>query len=879
MIGRPGIPIPARGERMERSRRRVSRGACSREFGGPGLVWGLVLFLFAPAACDTCVTGTVSQEGVPLNGVRVELSGDGCPHAYRYTEREGEFCFGGLKASQSCTLSASYGEPLEVPFNTGTNPGKCGSGLCQRVDLTFQCEVQDPLEPNNTCASATPVEVPYSNPLAALCPLGDVDFYRFEVAEEGMVVVAETYYPGTGSSFSSYMGLMDAGCNVLETDSYSGEGNYSRIVYPLPGTGTYIIAVTRIGDYDFEGDHRSTGTYGIDIRLAEPACVNVIAQENGRPLAGARVYPSTGTSCTTDADGNCCFAAAVGEEFCYDVRHPSTHDTLDVCAVPVEPGDCEGGGCAEAVADFDYTCVNGTVTRGGIPVDDVYVYGPYGSEYTGPDGHYCLRAPEENDAQVRVKDPVLCDYHYGVVLTGADGSCIEGGCTGMDFELPDLACVEVTVTRDGDPVEGARVRPQYGCTYSLPTGYDGKACFPAEADDEILVQVEDPAFDEDKYAIVQTGNGGSCQEGGCAQADIALTPSACVSGTVYWGGGEPAADIRVRRPVYSPSYETRSDEDGRYCIAVAQGEEIGLRFYDPAYATDRTRYIAADAGGTCGQGGCEALDVVFPPTSCVSGTVTRADGQPPMGVSVCLGYSGENCVEPAQDGSFCLRAPVDDQALVRVDDNVTGFQQSEYVETGEAGTCSEGACTEVNYELPGVACVKGIVTRDGGSGGPDLPEEGVQVCLGYYEDVCTVTGPAGEYCLPAPADSSARVQATDPVLGETRYSYVDTSAGGSCETGNCVSLDFQLRAATCISGVVREGTDPLEGAEVSDTFTAVLTDHEGRYCVPALADQATFWIEARHPTDGSYIYRYLDTGIGGSCNEGGCTTQDFTFDE
>jgi hypothetical protein len=249
-----------------------------------------------------------------------------------------------------------------------------------------------------------------------------------------------------------------------------------------------------------------------------------------------------------------------------------------------------------------------------------------------------------------------------------------------------------------------------------------------------------------------------------------------------------------------------------------------------------------------------------------------------MGVTVCLDSWSAFCVEPDQEGLYCLRAPIHDEARLTIEDAVTEIWQVEYVDTGEASTCAEGGCTEVNFELPGVACVMGVVTREDGDGGGSHPEEGAQVCLGFSEDLCVETGTGGEYCLPAGMNSQERIEVIDPILGVIRFGYVETNTTGSCDAGNCSTLDLQLQAATCMSGQVREGTTPLEGAEVINGFATVHTDPRGRYCIPALANQESHWIQANHPTDEAHVVYYPGTGNGGSCNEGGCTTQDFTFD-
>jgi len=208
---------------------------------------------------------------------------------------------------------------------------------------------------------------------------------------------------------------------------------------------------------------------------------------------------------------------------------------------------------------------------------------------------------------------------------------------------------------------------------------------------------------------------------------------------------------------------------------------------------------------------------------------------------------------------------------MQLHDDVSGEYTSLEVVTGLEGTCAEGNCTEQNFELPGVSCAGGVVTREG------VPEEGAEVCLAVPGDVCAVTGPEGEYCLPASMNASVGIEVRDPELGNWVYAYVHTGSSDSCPDGECASLDFDLPGATCLSGVVIEGTAPLEGAEVQNGYGRVFTNEEGHYCLPALSG-ATQWIRCGHPADGSEILRYPTPAGDGHCDVGGCTTQNFTFD-
>ena len=200
---------------------------------------------------------------------------------------------------------------------------------------------------------------------------------------------------------------------------------------------------------------------------------------------------------------------------------------------------------------------------------------------------------------------------------------------------------------------------------------------------------------------------------------------------------------------------------------------------------------------------------------------------------------------------------------------MTGEWRQEDVQTGEEGLCSEGSCSTLDVDLPPAACVSGIVVRG------SEPQEGVEVCL--YGNLCDTTDAQGLYCLPAPVDDNVTVMIRDPLLNQYEYRNVLTGTSGSCTEGNCASLDFTLDEATCISGMVREGTGPLPDAMVFTTSGSVFTDEDGMYCLPAPADEQT-WIRAVHPADNSEILRYPVTGSGGSCDQGGCTTQNFTFD-
>jgi len=221
----------------------------------------VVMMALGTSACETCVSGLVTIAQEPVSDAWVEvLDGEGIMIGETQTSPEGEYCIGGLPMNNQLTIRVWVnGIEMVETVQSGTYAAECGMGRCQRVDIAFSCDIEDPLEPNDTIDSAVGVTLPYSNLLTALCPPGDVDLYRFKVAEDGMAVLAETYYPGEGIHLDSFLGLLDATGNVLAYNDDSAGGLYSVLGVPLPGAGTYYIAVSGCCDQSFQGHHNRTG--------------------------------------------------------------------------------------------------------------------------------------------------------------------------------------------------------------------------------------------------------------------------------------------------------------------------------------------------------------------------------------------------------------------------------------------------------------------------------------------------------------------------------------------------------------------------------------------------------------------------------------------
>ncbi len=97
---------------------------------------------------------------------------------------------------------------------------------------------QTEVEPNNTAAQANLIA--YGDSLnAAIRPLGDVDYYRFNAAAKDTVDIF-AYCTGN-SQLDGRIWLYDAGGNLLTDNDDYGTRLQSRVVFPIPGNGTYYI--------------------------------------------------------------------------------------------------------------------------------------------------------------------------------------------------------------------------------------------------------------------------------------------------------------------------------------------------------------------------------------------------------------------------------------------------------------------------------------------------------------------------------------------------------------------------------------------------------------------------------------------------------------
>lgn len=168
----------------------------------------------------------------------------------------------------------------------------------------------DVFEPNNTLATATPIDLPFDSidlkkAFTAISPQGnDVDFFSFS-ADAGTTLIAEVLTGG----LDSLIVVTDSTGAILAIDDDGGSGLLSRIVLPIPADGTYFLGVTTFPDFGFTGVGNSGGRYVISVETIDGILLNLgddTSQEVTLPFS----FPFQGSSYNSvfvNSNGNLTF--------------------------------------------------------------------------------------------------------------------------------------------------------------------------------------------------------------------------------------------------------------------------------------------------------------------------------------------------------------------------------------------------------------------------------------------------------------------------------------------------------------------------------------------------------------------------------------------
>jgi len=86
------------------------------------------------------------------------------------------------------------------------------------------------------------------------------------------------------------LGFFNSSCNLIAFNDDSGIGFNSRLVFTIPADGVFILAASSFFDFNFIGDHFSSGSYQLTITPSPPLIGSisgrVIDALTGEPLQG-----------------------------------------------------------------------------------------------------------------------------------------------------------------------------------------------------------------------------------------------------------------------------------------------------------------------------------------------------------------------------------------------------------------------------------------------------------------------------------------------------------------------------------------------------------------------------------------------------------------
>jgi PKD repeat protein len=148
---------------------------------------------------------------------------------------------------------------------------------------------------NNTCETREDLNTDGTTPTqveGGLAPVGfggspDVDYFLFR-GPAGQEVVAdlEGAATGAGTLGSPRLGLVGvASCGIIDADD-GGIGFNSQLMFPVPDSGEFILAVSRSGDIDFDGmgGSPSTGTYVLRVSWMSNGISQEFFMPKGKPV-------------------------------------------------------------------------------------------------------------------------------------------------------------------------------------------------------------------------------------------------------------------------------------------------------------------------------------------------------------------------------------------------------------------------------------------------------------------------------------------------------------------------------------------------------------------------------------------------------------------
>lgn len=137
-------------------------------------------------------------------------------------------------------LDAIRGYDMYLYFYAKTSAAQPSTFYLDDVSFTVTEKAGDPLEPNNSPDTATPLA--FASPVAGVTidPANDRDWYSFTGAA-GQTITANIDTDGLNSSLDSFVTLYDSSLNELAFNDDDGGTLDSLLTYTLPADGTYFL--------------------------------------------------------------------------------------------------------------------------------------------------------------------------------------------------------------------------------------------------------------------------------------------------------------------------------------------------------------------------------------------------------------------------------------------------------------------------------------------------------------------------------------------------------------------------------------------------------------------------------------------------------------
>jgi len=148
------------------------------------------------------------------------------------------------------------------------------------------------VEPNNTCPDAQDVGaqiLPFmiAGSLDSVEGAPDIDFFRF-TGTPGDLVRADHQgaFSGNGTLGDPFLGLFDTDCILIDINDDTG-GPDSRLIFRVPGNGTYVLAATVCCDPEFLGGGQGTYLLTVSpVQVADSITGRLVNARDGAPVSG-----------------------------------------------------------------------------------------------------------------------------------------------------------------------------------------------------------------------------------------------------------------------------------------------------------------------------------------------------------------------------------------------------------------------------------------------------------------------------------------------------------------------------------------------------------------------------------------------------------------